>query len=72
MRQGQIAVNSILRDWIKGQVTAVECGVLAFEAVFLPYMLTNDGRPIVERLDESGWLPKPREDKVVAITGKQS
>ena len=72
LRQGQIAVNSILRDWIKGQVTAVECGVLAFEAVFLPYMLTNDGRPIVERLDESGWLPKPREDKVVPITGKPS
>ena len=72
LRQGQVAVNSILRDWIKGQVTAVECGVLSFDAVFLPYMLTNDGRPIVERLDESGWLPKPREDKVVAITGKPS
>jgi hypothetical protein len=29
-------VNSILRrDWIKGQVTAVECdGILSFEAVF--------------------------------------
>jgi hypothetical protein len=32
---GHIAVNSILRDWIKGQVTAVECGILSFEAVFL-------------------------------------
>jgi hypothetical protein len=46
LRQGQIAVNSILRDWIKGQVTAVESGILSFEAVFLPYMLTADGRPL--------------------------
>ena len=35
LRQGQVAVNSILRDWIKGQVTAVECGILSFEVVFL-------------------------------------
>jgi hypothetical protein len=44
LRQGLIAVNSILRDWVKGQVMAVECGILSFEAVFMPYMLTNDGR----------------------------
>lgn len=31
--QGLIAVNSILRDWVKGQITAVECGILSFEAV---------------------------------------
>jgi hypothetical protein len=54
LRQGQIAVNSILRDWIKGQMTAVECGILSFEAVFMPFMLTNDGRPLVERMDEVG------------------
>jgi hypothetical protein len=30
-----------LRDWIKGQVTAIECGILKFEAVFMPYMLRN-------------------------------
>ena|SRR6266567_930389 len=51
-RQGHVAVNSILRDWIKGQVTAVECGILSFEAVFMPYMLTNDGRPLLERVEE--------------------
>ena len=47
LRQGHVAINSILRDWIKGQVTAVECGILSFEAVFMPYMLTNDGRPLI-------------------------
>jgi hypothetical protein len=35
LEQGHVAVNSILRDWIKGQVTAVECGILSFEAVFV-------------------------------------
>jgi len=34
LRQGMIAVNSILRDWVKGQVTAVECGMMSFDAVF--------------------------------------
>jgi len=50
LRQGDIAINCILRDWVKGQLTAVECGVMSFEAVFLPYMLTSDGRPIIERI----------------------
>lgn len=59
--QGQIAVNSILRDWVKGQVTAVECGILSFEAVFMPYMLTNDGRSLSERLAETGLMNKMLE-----------
>jgi hypothetical protein len=67
LRQGHTAVNSILRDWIKGQVTAVECGILSFEAVFMPHMLTSDGRPLVERLAETNLLPKPDEPKVVAL-----
>ena len=65
LRQGHIAVNSILRDWIKGQVTAVECGILRFEAVFMPFMLTSDGRPLFERVNE--LLPKADEPKVVSL-----
>ncbi len=60
LRQGLIAVNSILRDWVKGQVMAVECGILSFEAVFMPYMLTNDGTPLIERLQRMPeLLPAP-------------
>lgn len=69
LRQGHVAVNSILRDWIKGQVTAVECGILSFEAVFMPHMLTSDGRPLIERLAETDLLPQPKEGKVVALQG---
>jgi hypothetical protein len=69
LRQGQVAVNSILRDWIKGQITAVECGILSFEAVFMPHMLTADGRPLVERIKETELLPKPDEAKIVSLPG---
>ena len=47
-------------------MTAVETGVLSFEAVFMPYMLTADGRPLVERLLEQNVLPPPKEAKTVS------
>jgi hypothetical protein len=53
-----------LRDWIKGSVTAIEAGILSFEAVFMPFMLTSDGRPLLERAVE--LLPRP-EEKVVML-----
>jgi hypothetical protein len=65
LRQGHVAVNSILRDWIKGQITAIEAGALQFEAVFMPYMLTADGRPLIERVRD--LLPEPTDGKVVSL-----
>ena len=61
LEQGMVAVNSILRDWIKGQVTAIETGILTFEHVFMPYMLTADGRSVAEKVTDpnSGLLPPP-------------
>lgn len=52
LHQGMIAVNSILRDWIKSQITAIECGILQFDHVFMPYMLAKDGRSMVEHMQE--------------------
>ena len=57
--QGMIAVNSILRDWVKGQVTAIETGILTFESIFMPYMLAADGRPLIEHARK--LLPPPQE-----------
>jgi hypothetical protein len=68
LRQGHVAVNSILRDWIKGQVTAIECGIMSFEACFMPFMLTSDGRPLHERASE--LLPEPDAPKVVTLPGR--
>lgn len=61
LEQGLIAVNSILRDWVKGQVTAVETGILSFEAVFMPHMLTKDGRSVLEQAQASKLLPAANE-----------
>jgi hypothetical protein len=71
LKQGQIAINSILRDWIKGQMTAVECGVLQFETVFMPYMLTADGRPLVDRLREQSLLPAPKEPVTMSSKNRE-
>ena len=57
LAQGHIAINSILRDWVKGQLMAVETGIMSFDAVFLPFMLTHDGRTVSERSDQLGLLP---------------
>ncbi len=60
LQQGLTAVNSILRDWVKGQVLAVETGILSFEAVFMPYMLTDNGQTLIERVAQTGLLPPPQ------------
>jgi hypothetical protein len=59
LEQGQIAVNSILRDWVRGQVTAIETGVLSFEAVFMPYMLLPNGQSVLERIKSMNLLENP-------------
>lgn len=59
LAQGMKAINSILRDWVKGQITAVETGILEFGHVFMPYMLTEDGRPVIEHMQK--LLPPPKE-----------
>ncbi len=59
LSQGLIAVNSIIRDWVKGQVTAVECGIMTADTVFLAHTVTPDGRTISERVNELTLLPPP-------------
>ena len=52
LKQGLIAANSVLRDWVKAHITIIESGMVSFEATFLPWMLTNDGRTVLERIEE--------------------
>lgn len=47
------AVYSILRDWIKGQVTAIECGILSFEGAFLGQILLPTGKTILQHVGDS-------------------
>jgi len=49
----------------KAQVSAIECGIHSFEAVFMPWMLSADGRPLIEQVQN--LLPAPETAKVVSL-----
>ncbi len=54
-----VAVYSILRDWIKGQVVAIETGILSFEGAFLGQLLLPSGKTALEHATESKLLAAP-------------
>lgn len=60
-RVASLAVYSICRDWIKGQVTAVECGILSFEGAFLGQILLGGGRTVLAHMRDNQLLP-PGDD----------
>jgi hypothetical protein len=57
-----VAVYSILRDWIKGQVMAIETGILSFEGAFLGQILLPNGQTILEHAATNKLLPAPTEE----------
>ncbi len=59
LKHAKHVVYSILRDWVKGQTTAVECGLIDFETAFLPHMLLKDGRRVIDAAQAAGILPAP-------------
>lgn len=52
-----VAVYSILRDWIKGQITAIETGILTFEGAFLGQILLPRGKTVMEHVVQANMLP---------------
>jgi len=54
-----IAVYSLLRDWIKGQVTAIETGILTFEGAFLGQILLPNGATVLQHVSAANLLPAP-------------
>lgn len=57
---GGCAVYSILRDWIKGQITAIETGVLTFEGAFLGQLLLPSGKTVLEHVEAQKMLAPPK------------
>jgi len=57
MEVASVAVYSILRDWIKGQVTAIETGILSFEGAFLGQILLASGKTGEEYVFSQKLLP---------------
>lgn len=66
---GKTAVCSVLRDWIKGQTTAIECGIMSFDAVFMPHMLLPSGERVLDRVKAENLLPTP-DEKVVSLPSR--
>lgn len=61
LKIGSVAVYSILRDWVKGQVTAIEIGMLTFESAFLPHLLLASGQTVIEHVTAQKLLPPPKD-----------
>jgi Xaa-Pro aminopeptidase len=59
MQVASTAVYSILRDWIKGQVTAIECGILTFEGAFLGQIMLPNGKTVLDVIQTDKLLPPP-------------
>lgn len=57
LAQGTISVYSILRDWIKGQIVAIETGMLSFDGAFLGQILLPNGRTVLDEIGERKLLP---------------
>ena len=57
LKQAEVSVCSVLRDWIKGQVVAIETGVLTFEGAFLgQILLPSTGATVLETVMQGGLL----------------
>lgn len=61
--KASIAVYSILRDWIKGQVTAIETGILSFEGAFLGQILLPNGQTVLDYAQGQNLLPSPKQEQ---------
>lgn len=57
--QAKISVCSVLRDWIKGQVTAVECGIMSFETAFMPHIMLSNGQRVIDVVTSKNLLEAP-------------
>lgn len=42
----------ILKDWVEAQMALLDVQMVKFEEIFLPYIETNDGKTVYEKLEE--------------------
>jgi hypothetical protein len=56
LRVASLAIYSLLRDWIKGQVTAVEVGLLSFDSAFLGQIMLASGQTVLDHIQQKQLL----------------
>ncbi len=68
LKQGSIAISSLLRDWVKSQLTLIETQIMSFEQAFLPHIQTPEGLTVGEiLLNEDGM---DLSEKLLALPGR--
>lgn len=48
----------ILKDWIEAQMALLDIEMVRFEEIFLPYIETNTGKTVFERLEKQQFFIK--------------
>ena len=46
----------ILKDWVEAQMALLDIEMVRFEEIFLPYIETDSGKTVYERLEEKQFL----------------
>lgn len=46
----------ILKDWVATQMALLDMQMVRFEEIFLPYIKTDNGQTVFERLKEKHFL----------------
>lgn len=46
----------ILKDWVEAQMALLDIQMVRFEEIFLPYIETNNGQTVYERLETERFL----------------
>ena len=52
----------ILKDWVETQMALLDIEMVRFEEIFLPYIETNNGQTIYQRLEERQFLLEVAEE----------
>ena len=55
-QQAERVAWRILKDWVEAQMALLDIEMVRFEEIFLPYIETNNGQTIYERLEERQFL----------------
>lgn len=46
----------IMKDWVEAQMALLDIEMVRFEEIFLPYIQTNTGQTVYERMEERQFL----------------
>lgn len=49
----------IIKDWVEAQLSLLETEMVQLHEIFLPYIITNDGRTLFQRMEEKQFLLGP-------------